>query len=67
MRSGATNRRSKAGPPRAPCKTPTQLQAQRASVTPAEISRYEDYNERHGAKYVPVGGQGDAGMDEEDW
>jgi len=26
--------------------------AQRASVTPAEILRYEEYNERHGAKYV---------------
>jgi hypothetical protein len=36
-------------------------------VTPDEIRRYEDYNERHGAKYVPLGAGGDAEMDEEDW
>ncbi|GBF93788.1 fidgetin [Raphidocelis subcapitata] len=43
--------------------------AQRASVTPAEIQRYEQYNDRHGAKYVPLGpgGEGSTGMDEEDW
>jgi hypothetical protein len=39
-------------------------------VTPAEIARYEAYNERHGAKYVPVGPQAGGGggdMDEDDW
>jgi hypothetical protein len=42
-------------------------QAQRASVTPSEIRRYEEYNERHGAKYVPVGEEGQAVMDEDEW
>lgn len=39
--------------------------AQRASVTPADILRYEEYNERHGAKYVE-GGQNGAVDDDED-
>jgi hypothetical protein len=44
--------------------------AQRASVTPAEILRYEEYNERHGAKYVlqQQEGQEDAESDgDDDW
>ena len=50
--------------------------AQRASVTPEEIARYEAYNERHGAKYVPLGAGGGGGGgagggggegDEDDW
>jgi hypothetical protein len=54
--------------------------AQRASVTPDEITRYEAYNARHGAQYVAVracGGRGGAGggadageddaEDEDDW
>jgi hypothetical protein len=42
-------------------------------VTPAEIERYELYNERHGAKYVPLGGGGGGGggggaeEEEDDW
>lgn len=39
--------------------------AQRASVTPEEIARYEEYNERHGAKYV-LGGQASGGGSEDD-
>lgn len=43
--------------------------AQRASVTPAEIQRYEDYNARHGAQYVQgtADGAGGGDEDEEDW
>jgi hypothetical protein len=43
--------------------------AQRASVTPAEIQRYEDYNARHGAQYVQgtAGGAGDGDEDDDDW
>lgn len=40
--------------------------AQRASVTPEEIARYEDYNERHGAKYV-LGGPAGGGSDDDEW
>lgn len=44
--------------------------AQRASVTPAEIARYEQYNARHGAQYVAAasggGPEGDGGTDDED-
>jgi hypothetical protein len=36
-------------------------------VTPAKIARYEQYNERHGAKYVPLGQQDGAAMDEDGW
>ena len=39
--------------------------AQRASVEPAEILRYEQYNERHGAKYVGPEDQNEAALD--DW
>lgn len=46
---------------------PLGSQAQRASVTPAEIARYEEYNERHGAKYVPLGTDDQTAMDEDDW
>lgn len=38
--------------------------AQKASVEPAEIERYERYNERHGAKLAGVGGPGE---EEEEW
>jgi hypothetical protein len=43
--------------------------AQRASVTPAEIQRYEDYNARHGAQYVQgtADGAGDGDEDDDDW
>jgi hypothetical protein len=43
--------------------------AQRASVTSAEIQRYEDYNQRHGARYVSLQeGSADADMEhEEEW
>eukprot|EP00775_Hariotina_reticulata_P005200 gene5200-5438_t len=44
--------------------------AQRASVTPAEILRYEEYNERHGAKYVLQQQEGQEEADSEgddDW
>lgn len=43
--------------------------AQRASVTPAEIARYEEYNERHGAKYAALAEGGDAAAEpeEDDW
>ena len=42
--------------------------AQRASVTAAEIVRYEEYNERHGARYTKGAEDGaleDA--DEDEW
>lgn len=39
--------------------------AQRASVTHAEIVRYEHYNDKHGAKYV---GEGEGAEEElEEW
>lgn len=43
--------------------------AQRASVTPAEIQRYEQYNARHGAQYVQGAEDGavDGVDDEDDW
>ncbi|KAF6255419.1 fidgetin-like protein 1-like protein [Scenedesmus sp. NREL 46B-D3] len=45
--------------------------AQRASVTTAEIERYEAYNDRHGAKYVLQQQEGHAGdgpeSDDDDW
>ncbi|WIA20132.1 hypothetical protein OEZ85_005982 [Tetradesmus obliquus] len=45
--------------------------AQRASVTSAEIERYEAYNDRHGAKYVLQQQEGHAGdgpeSDDDDW
>lgn len=40
--------------------------AQRASVEPAEVARYEEYDRRHGARYLAPGGDA-AAMDEEDW
>lgn len=39
---------------------------QRASVTKSEIVRYEEYNERHGAKYVLHQQQGNSGESESD-
>eukprot|EP00798_Chlamydomonas_sp_ICE-L_P019919 gene19919-26623_t len=45
--------------------------AQKASVHPSEVVRYEDYNERHGAKYVEmasgVAGGDQLEEDEEEW
>jgi hypothetical protein len=43
--------------------------AQRASVTPADILRYEEYNERHGAKYVKGREDGtlEGDDDDDDW
>lgn len=43
--------------------------AQRASVTPAEIQRYEEYNARHGAQYVQGAEEGDVDGDgdDDDW
>lgn len=43
--------------------------AQRASVTPADILRYEEYNERHGAKYCKGGEDGtlEGDDDDDDW
>lgn len=42
--------------------------AQRASVTPAEIQRYEEYNARHGAQYVQGTADGAIdGDDDDDW
>ena len=39
--------------------------AQRASVEPAEVIRYEEYDSKHGARYVDVDA---AAMDmDEDW
>lgn len=40
--------------------------AQRASVEASEIVRYEDYDARHGARYVDQGSEA-AMMDEDDW
>ncbi len=39
---------------------------QRASVEAAEVARYEAYDCRHGARYLPAGGDG-AAMDEDEW
>lgn len=39
--------------------------AQRASVEPAEITRYEEYNAKHGARYAKPGEE--AAMQEDDW
>ena len=39
--------------------------AQRASVEPSEVKRYEDYDARHGARYADQG-VGDS-MEEDDW
>ncbi len=47
--------------------------AQRASVEPAEVVRYEQYNAKHGARWVeePVAAGGSGGGEgegeEEDW
>ena len=40
--------------------------AQRASVEASEVLRYEEYDRRHGARYVAPGGDASA-MDEDDW
>jgi hypothetical protein len=43
----------------------TAAKAQRASVEPAEVKRYEEYNDKHGAKYVQPGPAADG--DDADW
>lgn len=40
---------------------------QRASVTTAEIERYAEYNERHGAKIVEQAIGDDESEDDPDW
>ena len=40
--------------------------AQRASVEASEVVRYEEYDRRHGARYVAPGSDASA-MDEDDW
>jgi hypothetical protein len=40
--------------------------AQKASVTPGEVLRYEEYNGRHGARYLEPGAAGGE-LDEDDW
>lgn len=40
--------------------------AQRASVEALEIVRYEEYDAKHGARYMEHGGDA-AVMDEDDW
>ncbi|KAK9838347.1 hypothetical protein WJX81_006435 [Elliptochloris bilobata] len=40
--------------------------AQRASVEPSEVVRYEEYDRRHGARYVAPGSDA-AAMDEDNW
>lgn len=47
------------------CQPQMAAKAQRASVEPAEILRYEEYDSKHGARYA----QADTGTDdmEEDW
>ena len=40
--------------------------AQRASVEPSEIVRYEQYDAKHGARYVAHDAS-QAPMDEDDW
>lgn len=41
--------------------------AQRASVEPSEVVRYEQYNAKHGARYNREGQEGNTEMDEEEW
>jgi hypothetical protein len=42
--------------------------AQRASVEPGEVVRYEQYNEKHGAKVVQEGGgEGGEGSGDDGW
>ncbi|KAK9817994.1 hypothetical protein WJX72_005483 [[Myrmecia] bisecta] len=40
--------------------------AQRASVEPAEVARYIEYDAKHGARYVAAGSTAET-MDEDDW
>lgn len=40
--------------------------AQRASVEPSEIRRYEEYDAKHGARYVDHSAEA-ALMEEDDW
>ncbi len=53
-------------PPARPGPLQVAAKAQKASVTPGEVARYEQYNGRHGARYLePGAAAGD--LDEEDW
>ena len=51
--------------PSMPCLLQAASKAQKASVAPHEVERYEQYNERHGAKYSGKDGGPDSG--EEEW
>jgi hypothetical protein len=46
------------------CTLQMAAKAQRASVEPAEVVRYEEYDSRHGARYVDANAAA-ADMDEE--
>jgi hypothetical protein len=41
--------------------------AQRASVEPSEVVRYEQYDAKQGARYVKAGEVGEADMEDDDW
>lgn len=43
----------------------TATRAVKATVEPQEVTRYEAYDSKHGAKYAAAGGGGDA-MTEDD-
>ncbi len=44
----------------------TELRFSCALLETAEVARYEEYDRRHGARYLAPGGDA-AAMDEEDW
>ena len=48
------------------CLRQVAARAQRASVEPSEIVRYEQYDAKHGARYVAHDAS-QAPMDEDDW
>ena len=41
--------------------------AQRASVEPSEIHRYEEYDRKHGARYTSGANGADMETEEEEW
>lgn len=41
--------------------------AQKASVKPEEVARYEAYDEKHGARYAEGGGKGQGAEEDDDW
>lgn len=67
MRSAGLRRRCDLAASPLPNHAPqVACKAQKASVEPEEVARYQAYNERHGAK-LAAGGGGEAGDDEDDW